>query len=83
MPQVLRLLDVMGLKAYQEKFETEQVNGEILSECDEEVLKSDLEIASKLHRMRLLKVISGEWVTFELSPLSSVGTSRYSGSIIT
>ena len=36
-----------------------QVNGEILSECDEEVLSSDLGITSKLHRMRLMKVISG------------------------
>ena len=36
-----------------------QVNGEILSECDEEVLCNDLGIASKLHRMRLLKVING------------------------
>jgi hypothetical protein len=50
----------MGLKSYQEKFEQEQVNGEILSECDEEVLKTDLGISSKLHRMRLLKVISGK-----------------------
>lgn len=57
--QVLSLLSVMGLKAYQERFEQEQVNGEILSECDEEVLKNDLGINSKLHRMRLLKVISG------------------------
>ena len=45
---------------YQDKFVTEQVNGEILSECDEEVLKTDLGVTSKLHRMRLLKVISGK-----------------------
>lgn len=57
--QVLTLLDLMGLKVYQENFSSEQVSGEILSECDEEVLKVDLGIASKLHRMRLLKVISG------------------------
>ena len=58
-PQVLRLLEVMGLKQYQEKFKAEQVNGEILSECDESVLQSDLGVSSKLHRMRLLKVING------------------------
>ena len=40
--QVLELLDVMGLKQYQEKFRTEQVTGEILSECDEQVLTDDL-----------------------------------------
>ena len=54
----------MGLKMYWENFIAEQVNGEILSECDEEVLKNDLGVTSKLHRMRLLKVISGRsnWV---------------------
>lgn len=57
--QVLGLLDCMGLRMYQEKFVSEQVNGEILSECDEEVLQNDLGVTSKLHRMRLIKVISG------------------------
>ncbi len=50
----------MGLKAYHDSFIEEQVNGEILSECDEDVLKNDLKVTSKLHRMRILKVISGE-----------------------
>ena len=50
----------MSLKSYQDIFKREQVNGEILSECDEEVLSSDLGVSSKLHRMRLMKVISGK-----------------------
>ena len=50
----------MSLKPYQETFKREQINGEILSECDEEVLMNDLGVSSKLHRMRLLKVISGK-----------------------
>lgn len=63
----------MGLKSYHESFIEEQVNGEILSECDEEVLKNDLKVTSKLHRMRLLKVITGETtllstVQFDESP---------------
>ena len=58
--QVLTLLDLMGLRTYQDKFVQEQVNGEILADCDEEVLKTDLGVSSKLHRMRILKVISGE-----------------------
>ena len=49
----------MGLKQYQNKFKEEQMNGELLSDCDEDVLKNDLGVASKLHRMRLLKVIVG------------------------
>ena len=51
----------MSLKLYQETFRREQVNGEILSECDEEVLMNDLGVSSKLHRMRLMKVISGKF----------------------
>lgn len=54
------MLDFMGFKLYQENFKREQVNGEILSECDEEVLTNDLGISSKLHRMRILKVIYGK-----------------------
>ena len=57
--QVLDLLDAMGMKQYQDKFKQEQVNGEILSECDEELLSSDLGVTSKLHRMRLMKIITG------------------------
>ena len=56
---MLNLLDSMSLEKYQENFKREQVNGEILSECDEEVLTNDLGISSKLHRIKLMKVISG------------------------
>ena len=56
---MLTLLEAMGLKQYQDNFKQEQVNGEILSECDEEVLKNDLGIKSKLHRMRVMKVVTG------------------------
>lgn len=47
------------MQMYQDSFTAQQMNGELLSECDEEVLKTDLGIGSKLHRMRLLKIISG------------------------
>ena len=57
--QVLDLLDVMGMRQYAEKFKQEQVNGEILAECDEQVLTDDLGVTSKLHRMRLIKIVSG------------------------
>ena len=58
--QVLLLLDAMGLSQYKEHFKNEKVNGEILSECDDGMLSNDLCISSKLHRKRLLKVITGE-----------------------
>ena len=51
----------MGFKSYQESFKREQINGEILSECDEEVLTNDLGVTSKLHRMRMMKLISGKF----------------------
>ena len=56
----MNLLDLMGMKQYQDNFKAEQINGEILADCDEEVLKNDLKVTSKLHRMRLLKLISGK-----------------------
>lgn len=53
----------MGLKAYHDSFIEEQVNGEILSECDDEMLLKDLKVASKLHRVKLMKIITGEKTT--------------------
>lgn len=59
MDKVLRLLECMTLSQYQEAFMREHINGELLSDCDENVLQNELGIASKLHRMRLIKVITG------------------------
>ena len=66
-PQVLCILDAMGLQQYRDHFKVEQISGEILSECDEDMLAHDLRISSKLHRMRLLKVISGKCVYCSVS----------------
>ena len=57
--QVRRLLECMSLSQYQDAFQKEQINGETLSDCDETMLQNDLGVVSKLHRMRLLKVITG------------------------
>ena len=46
---------------YTETFKNEDVNGKVLLECDDEVLANDLKVASKLHRIKLLKVVSGEF----------------------
>ena len=53
------LLEVMNLKQYQALFMAEQIDGKILVECTEEVLQKELEITSKLHRVRLMKIING------------------------
>ena len=50
----------MELDQYVNKFLTEQISGEILMECDDDVLKDEIGITSKIHRIRLLKVISGQ-----------------------
>jgi len=51
----------MDMRKYQKKFARESVDGAILSECDESTLLQELEVTSKLHRIKLLKVISGHY----------------------
>ena len=53
------LIVAMGLGQYKEKFMSEHISGEILLECDEEMLKDELDIRSRIHRVRLAKLISG------------------------
>jgi len=57
--QVIHLLDAMGLKQHHNFFMQERINGEILLECDDKILERELKITSRLHRVRLLKLISG------------------------
>ncbi len=49
----------MNLKQYVEIFSEEHIDGELLIECDEDILETDLSVSRKLHRNRLMKVISG------------------------
>ena len=58
--QILSLLEAMDLGQYREVFHREHITGEILVECTEEVLQNELEITSKIHRIRLIKIISGQ-----------------------
>jgi hypothetical protein len=56
----------MGLEQYSETFRQQQVNGDLLSKCDDEILRNELTISSKLHRTRLLRVISGQYSVMDL-----------------
>ena len=56
----MELLDAMDIPQYKQHFKKEQVNGTILAILDDEMLKDDLKVGSKLHRIRLLKVFSGD-----------------------
>ena len=58
--QIQHLLDAMGLSQYKDTFMSEQITGEILLEIDEDVLQNELGVRSKLHRLRLMKVIRGQ-----------------------
>ena len=51
----------MGMEQYSEIFRQQQINGDILSDCDDELLRNELCISSRLHRMKLLSVISGQY----------------------
>ena len=57
--QVLYLLKIMNLSQYSEVFMEESIDGEILAECNDSLLEKELHITNKVHRSRLLKVISG------------------------
>ena len=58
--QVLGILDSMEMRQYKAVFSRQQVTGLLLAMVDDDILKDDLEVASKLHRARLMKVASGQ-----------------------
>ena len=49
----------MNLEQYKETVTREFVDGEILSELDDKSLENDLGISSKIHRLRLMQIITG------------------------
>lgn len=57
--KVHQLLNAMDLGQYADKFHQEKVSGEILTELDDKVLSEELGVTSKLHRLRLLKIMTG------------------------
>lgn len=54
------MLDKLNLSQYKEVFEKEDVDGPLLSELDEDTLKNELGMTSKIHRKKLLLVIQGK-----------------------
>lgn len=50
----------MNLGRYQAKFASENVTGDILIELGDKDLENDLLIKSKIHRVRLMKIIEGQ-----------------------
>ena len=66
------LLERMKLAQYKSAFEQESVNGKILLDCDDDILKDELGVKSRLHRIRLMQLISGE------TSVTEAGTSPHS-----
>ena len=60
------MLDVLGLPQYKKKFKEEKISGALLQELDEDILKTELEVSLKIHRLRLLRVIDGRQSLYEL-----------------
>ena len=58
--QILELLDNMNLSEYKEVFSKECITGEILLELDESILTNELCITNRIHRIRLMKIVSGQ-----------------------
>lgn len=57
--QIQQLLVAMKLDQYKEAFASECIDGGILQELGEDLLQEELGVASRLHRLRLLRVING------------------------
>lgn len=62
--QLVDYLQTNGMGKYESTFLKEGVTGEVLLDCDEELLQSGLGIVSKLHRIKLMKIISGRESVF-------------------
>ena len=49
----------MNLTKYLKPFCDEEINGQLLSECDEQILQHELGVSSAVHRAKLMKIITG------------------------
>ena len=57
---MLELLSSAGMSQYRESFTREGVTGDILLECDEHILEQELGVSSRIHRIKLMKIITGK-----------------------
>ena len=57
--QIQGLLQTLNLTQHLKVFGDEGIDGQILSECDEQTLQHILGISSTNHRAKLLRIITG------------------------
>ena len=55
------VLEGMGLQQYVAIIQKENLDGEIFSALDEKTLTQDMGVSSRIHQLKLLKLISGEY----------------------
>ena len=63
---MIDLLEILLLAKYKNAFIREEISGALLQDLDEEILETELGITSKLHRLKLLRVIDGRQPLDEL-----------------
>ena len=56
---ILEYLDFINLKKYQERFKENEIDGDMMKKMDEETLKEDLGIASRLERNKIITKFPG------------------------
>lgn len=55
--QIQSVLDAVGLSQYKEAFAREAIDGELFTCLDDETLEEELQVSSKIHRIRILNMI--------------------------
>ena len=58
--QILKLLDQLNLTTYKENFRREQIDGWLFMELNDDILQYELGVTSRLHRLKLIRVIEGK-----------------------
>ena len=51
---------MMGLARYAQTFKEERIDGNLLFDLNEEILEEELGMSEKMHRMKLMMVITGQ-----------------------
>ena len=57
--QIGRLLEEMKLTEYVTTFKEESIDGRMLFELDDEVMRDELGVNKKLHRLKILMIVQG------------------------
>lgn len=70
--QVKLVLEGMGLQQYGTVVQVETLDGAIFCELDEDTLTQELGIASKIHRLKVLKLINGQYDSRTYMPNTAV-----------